>query len=447
MSHIKVYILLFIFTLLFFHGNSVIGADAGLNGYYSIHNGSYREKKNAEAYIASIERTGMPAFIEKVDLKEKGIWYMVYVGRYDDINSAKKAIIFLKKSNIHDLGFIKRFPAKQPQAIIPVKKTTKNIDRDIGDSKKKEEKIRLIKTKAQETQVTERQAAKKIMTSEKPRIMFLEGKALQEKGNFTGALNQYLEISNKYPGWFDKELVQYLKTMVAALTDKYYAKGDYKTVGDLYFKTIGKVRLADDFSTGLKIGKSLQRLGLYKEAADVFSNLREDNNGELALAVAELNIFMGNSEMAEQKLDLLAKKRPPGNNKEMLQNVREKLADLYLVTGDYAKAAAIYEEVIKSGSQKRDAVFYLHYGRLLQAKKMTREAFKNYKAALGCCGSRRGSCKNNVLSEIYIGVGDIDRALGKFNDGVAMYNKALEYADDEQSKKWLLLRIGQAYRG
>jgi tetratricopeptide (TPR) repeat protein len=78
---------------------------------------------------------------------------------------------------------------------------------------------------------------------------------------------------------------------------------------------------------------------------------------------------------------------------------------------------------------------------------MTQEALKNYKAALDCCGLKGSSCENSVLSRIHMGLGDIYRVQGKFNDGVEMYRTALKYAADEESKKWLMLRIGQTYSG
>ena len=280
------------------------------------------------------------------------------------------------------------------------------------------------------------------------RVMFWRGKALEKNGDVRGALDNYLEMLNKYPrGKFIDEVLQNMKNAVAALVDSSYAKNDYPAVADLYFKLRGKVTLSEDYATGFKIGRSLQHIGIYREARGIYNELidvrKDGHDDELLIALAEVDIALKDSVAAEYKLRQLSGRRLMGNNK-MLPNVTRRLADLYLALGNFEKAAAIYYEVIKQGGQ-RDAGLYLNYGRCLAAKKMTGEAQKIFLTALEYCESNRDGCDNSILSEIYAGVGDVYRRQNNFDKGVAMYRKALEYVSDQESKRWLMLRIGKAY--
>ncbi len=106
----KIYGLLVAFMLLL-QVNVSAGAKAGADFYYSIHNGSYQNEKNAAKYAESIEENGIPAFVEKSRIPGKGVWYRVYIGKYGSLKEAKKATLEIRKKNIKDLGAIKKFVA------------------------------------------------------------------------------------------------------------------------------------------------------------------------------------------------------------------------------------------------------------------------------------------------------------------------------------------------
>ncbi len=52
---------------------------------------SYQERKRADREAARWRKKGYAAQVKQVDLKSKGIWYRVYIGRYHTIEEAKKA--------------------------------------------------------------------------------------------------------------------------------------------------------------------------------------------------------------------------------------------------------------------------------------------------------------------------------------------------------------------
>ncbi|MHB8828497.1 MAG: tetratricopeptide repeat protein [Syntrophales bacterium] len=281
-------------------------------------------------------------------------------------------------------------------------------------------------------------------------VMFWRGKALEKNGDFRGALDNYIEMLSKYPrGKLTEAVLERIKDTAAALVELSYVNSDYPAVADIYFKLRGKVSLSGDFGTRYKIGRSLQQIGIYREAREIYNELkdvRKDVNDEdLEIALAEVDIAMKDSVAAEYKLLHLSGKGRKNNNK-IFQNAQRKLADLYMESGNFERAAAFYAKVISQGGQ-RDALLYLNYGRCLEAKKLTDGALESFLAALEYCEGNRESCENSILSEIYAGLGDLSRRQNNFDKGVAMYRKALEYASDKESKRWLMLKIGKSYAG
>jgi cell division protein FtsN len=57
---------------------------------YSIQTGSYKNKKQADDETVRLQSWGVDAYSEKVDLKEKGVWYRVKVGKFGTFKEAKK---------------------------------------------------------------------------------------------------------------------------------------------------------------------------------------------------------------------------------------------------------------------------------------------------------------------------------------------------------------------
>jgi len=288
----------------------------------------------------------------------------------------------------------------------------------------------------------------KKMVADMEQVMLWRGKALEKRGDFRSALDNYLEMQKKFPrGRLIKDLLQHMRKSMDVLVDSYYAEKDYPSVAEIYFKLKGKVFLGDEMATDIKMGKSLQQIGFYTEARSLYNQLaihgKNGNDDELAFAQAELDIAMKDVVAAEYKLSHFSGKKVAEYGK-VLRELTKKLADLYRESGNVEKAAAFYAKAIAMGGQN-DPVLYLHYGRCLEAKKMTASAGKNFQTALALCENSREKCENDVFSRIYSGMGDVCFAQKDFGGGIGMYRKALEYASDDESKRWLMLRLGKAY--
>ncbi len=64
---------------------------------YSIQVASFRSPKEADRYTKMLRDKGYEAFVKKVELPKKGIWYRIYVGRFKTFKEAKNFGITLQK--------------------------------------------------------------------------------------------------------------------------------------------------------------------------------------------------------------------------------------------------------------------------------------------------------------------------------------------------------------
>lgn len=88
------------------------GADGAQQYYYSIHFSSFKNLENANRQVNSLQEKGKMVFWKKTDVPGKGLYYRVYLGRYDKIDDA---VAFWEKLNkIGAVGYfgIHRFNEK-----------------------------------------------------------------------------------------------------------------------------------------------------------------------------------------------------------------------------------------------------------------------------------------------------------------------------------------------
>ena len=65
-----------------------------LKTFYSLQVASLRNPQEAQRYARKLRARGYEAFVRKVNLKDKGIWYRVHVGRFNSLSEASR---FAKK--------------------------------------------------------------------------------------------------------------------------------------------------------------------------------------------------------------------------------------------------------------------------------------------------------------------------------------------------------------
>jgi cell division septation protein DedD len=78
-------------------------------GAYTINIASFRQRENAERYVAELKQMGVDAFDWEVDLPGKGKWYRVSVGGFSTRQEAEDYASGLKQKGISDI-FITQVP-------------------------------------------------------------------------------------------------------------------------------------------------------------------------------------------------------------------------------------------------------------------------------------------------------------------------------------------------
>ncbi len=69
-------------------------------GTYSIHAGSYQKQQMAVLEAKRMKGMGFDdVYALKADLKEKGVWYRVYIGKYRTKTAAQAAMTKLKQKD------------------------------------------------------------------------------------------------------------------------------------------------------------------------------------------------------------------------------------------------------------------------------------------------------------------------------------------------------------
>lgn len=302
-------------------------------------------------------------------------------------------------------------------------------------------------------QTYKRILSKNVAGDQAERIMLLRGKALEKNGATKDVVTNYLDMLGRFPrGRYHEEALSRLKSHTFSLLNIYYAKGDHLAVSDLYFQAYGKVILTDDFDTAFKTGHSLQMIGLYDEAGELYAALKGANkqnrarNSILTLALADVDIATKKNGEAEEKLRLLLQGGQEKDRK-VLGAIKKTLADLYYNEGSFEKASTLYADVLGNEKTEGQATAYINYGRSLQARKMTQAAINNYLTALKDYQQHPDRYNNRVISDIYLGLGDAYCSENKFKEGIMMYRQALPYVSDGDSKRWLMFRIGKGYAG
>jgi tetratricopeptide (TPR) repeat protein len=103
-KHLRV-ALLFLFV--------VFASETGVHAAYSIHVASFQDLNQAQADVERLKALGFDAFFEEADVKGRGKWFRVYVGRYESKSKASTAAGILKNKKLIDKTFIHHLPGGQ----------------------------------------------------------------------------------------------------------------------------------------------------------------------------------------------------------------------------------------------------------------------------------------------------------------------------------------------
>ena len=93
--------------------------------FYSIHISSHRQQAKADAEVKKLATQGLDVFVRHQEVKGKGMWYRVYVGKFGTKQEAAADMNRLRKMNVSKYFAIRELLADKPKA---GKVTAKPVD-------------------------------------------------------------------------------------------------------------------------------------------------------------------------------------------------------------------------------------------------------------------------------------------------------------------------------
>jgi len=175
------------------------------------------------------------------------------------------------------------------------------------------------------------------------RVLYLKARGLEKTGRLVEAFEISSDAVTRYPkGPYTFETSKVLKSSFKALVNDLYAREDYLSIADLYFKTFHKgfYDQPDDDAL-LKIATALQKLSFKKEALTMLNYLD---------AVSKDSTIKEN---IKKDIENLKQGEVPGN--ENLLSAGDRL----YIEGKYQEAVQWYEGALKS-SDKTDKRWILY---------------------------------------------------------------------------------------
>ncbi|MCX5833671.1 MAG: tetratricopeptide repeat protein [Deltaproteobacteria bacterium] len=282
-------------------------------------------------------------------------------------------------------------------------------------------------------------------------LLFQKGYALAQQGRHKEAFDTFDAIMRQFPkGKFKPATIENLRKNAEILVDRYYVRGDYLAVSDIYFRVYANgIPKGYDSRTGFKMAESLKRVGLYAQSVPFFNELMKRSEKKLQasilISLAEIQYQEGRYGDAEAMVHSMFKEFPGVEQREQIR-ARRLLADVYARKSLAEKAVPLYEEVVKSGQVLEDpAVFYRNYGHALKDAKARVAAIGCYQSAIKYYHGDRERYPVEVASESYTGLGDCLMGERNYSQAVSAYRKSLEMDPNGKQSLWTLYQMGKGY--
>lgn len=285
-------------------------------------------------------------------------------------------------------------------------------------------------------------------------LLALKGRALSKAGRYREAFDTYSRYLRKYPrGKYLDEVLRDYKLIAGQLVGTYYGKGDHVAVADLYYAaSVHGLTSSVDFETLYKVGDSLKKIGLYDDAALVFSEMTKQanntqNENRAILAMAEMDMLRGRNKEAEQKLQsILNQTKTKTKDPQAQHKAKAMMADVVFRQGLYDRAIQSYRDILNTTKNPEDELpVYDRYAGALKEKNMCALAIRYYLKIIEAAGKDEKRYSPKYLADAYMGLGDCYFAEKRIKEGMAMYQQAMTLNPVQGQKMWQIYRIGQEY--
>lgn len=420
-------------------------------GYYTIHYTSYKDQGKAASDVGMLVAGGYDAFSARVDVKGKGVWHRVYIGKYATTDKARQAAEEMKKKKIIDKYFIFFVSVDQ----------TKHQDMGKSDGKKKDAPrkpdTRLEDTKQaaldrkaeakpsveQTNKAKEEKKPPQMTKTEKDATPRLVQKGLRGKEDGVGKTRQTMKAMDAEPSGsplYDQAIRE--------MTEKNYEKAleTFKVLlaRDDTPRKLGEMalrRMADcHYFLGEKGSKEHLNIAVefYKNALKSFPDPMAENahtHFYLAKAYEHLKLYPE----AQKSYENLYTKYPES---ELSGEALFRTGELLYRTEKYNQAAdrlIAYLLKYRKGAYAKQAFFMVAdcYYRLKQsasAEIWYRDAQKNWPDFLG------------ISREIIINMGHHKYSLRRFNEAIDVFSAYVNlYPTDEKAKE-VFLNLASSYQ-
>lgn len=307
-------------------------------------------------------------------------------------------------------------------------------------------------------------------------LLFQKGYALYKKDMFKDCFDTYSRLLSQFPqGRYKTEVVKYFLEVAARLTEEGYAKKDYLSVTDIYFKSREHGLITgDNFNMSYSMGESLKHVGLNDEAMDVFDKLLKTSGcvaerNKILVAMADVENERGNCDNAERTLQQITATSPEHEKKIIPRNRKGKqnkkiivkqplqdshiqkqinriLGNIYLKKGLFDKATQSYAKVLASGDDiDGAAIIYRNYAKSLKALNSLPLAIVNFRKAIEIYNRESQKYSVDVVIDSYRGLGDCLFDTKEYTEAIAMYKQSLTKQKGHNDELWSIYGIGRGY--
>lgn len=278
-------------------------------------------------------------------------------------------------------------------------------------------------------------------------VLYQKGKVLKAMNYPREAFDTYARLLSLYPkSPYRASCRQGLEETRNALVNDYYQKGDHLAVADLYFVESG-FQYHLDTDVLFKVADSLQRLGLYQQAARTFQDLKNTQaHGDpesLDLAIAEAEMKSGKIREGQARLvTLLAQKR---SGATVAKRARRILADSYYREKNFDGAMEYYAAAMPVGRGEEGAALTLYrYADALKRRGQGSLALQYYQEALNSAAVAPGTL-NPLKGELFLSMGESYFATEQYEQGIPLLTQSIPSLAKGSDQRWALFRLTGGY--
>jgi TolA-binding protein len=449
---------------------AVSGTLSDAAAVYTVHCASYKTAATANEEVQRLLSLGYPAYYSELEIKDKGKWYRVYAGKFDNKRKATLLAETLRTNKVVGYSFIFRFPSSG-SAEEKQEKQAKQIKQDKKEKQvkqdKPEKKSPKTALKKEETPAANPTEAKEL--TQKPAPLIQENE--QMKNERTQTTIPEMDEPNSGSPLYDQafgEMKQknYVKALVTFkefiarddttnewgeralrhMADCHYylgEKGNKKNLliaVEFYKNTLQSFPdpKNENASTYYRLARTYDYMQLYTEAIRYYEQLisKYSNSpyaAEAVFRIGELHYITGNYKQAIGKLIAYLKKDRDGNCAKQAYFI---IADCFYKTNQLANAEIWFRDAQKRWADLSDVPRAVVWD--LGVHKYNLRRYDEAINALSFYANTYSQDKN--LKEVLVLLANSYKAAGQISAAVTILNMIIDkYPESKEASESIIL--------